>query len=64
MNKKSKQPCYFCHLYAWAGHVYTKKEFSAVNEKLYYYGINNNITGETQHIIKYVGSGVSYRTYD
>jgi hypothetical protein len=38
---------------AWAGHVYTKKEFSAVNEKLYYYGINNNITGETQHIIKY-----------
>jgi hypothetical protein len=49
---------------AWAGHVYTKKEFSAVNEKLYYYGINNNITGETQHIIKYVGSGVSYRTYE
>jgi hypothetical protein len=28
---------------AWAGHVYTKKEFSAVNKKLYYYGINNNI---------------------
>jgi RHS repeat-associated protein len=49
---------------AWAGHVYTKKEFSDVNEKLYYYGINNNITGETQHIIKYVGSGVSYRTYE
>jgi hypothetical protein len=23
-----------------------------------------NITGETQHIIKYVGSGVSYRTYE
>ena len=48
---------------AWAGSVYTKKEFSNVNEKLYYYGISNNITGLSQHIIKYVGSGVSYRTY-
>jgi hypothetical protein len=41
---------------AWAGHVYTKKEFSAVNNKLYYYGISNNITGVSQHIIKYAGS--------
>jgi hypothetical protein len=42
---------------AWAGSVYTKKEFSNVNKKLYYYGISNNITGVSQHIIKYVGSG-------
>ncbi len=49
---------------AWAGHVYTKKEFSAVNNKLYYYGISNNITGVSQHIIKYAGSGTSYRTYE
>jgi hypothetical protein len=43
---------------AWAGSVYTKKEFSNVNKKLYYYGISNNITGVSQHIIKYVGSGL------
>jgi RHS repeat-associated protein len=49
---------------AWAGSVYTKKEFSNVNKKLYYYGISNNITGVSQHIIKYVGSGTSYRTYE
>ena len=48
---------------AWAGSVYTKKEFSNVNKKLYYYGISNDITGVSQHIIKYVGSGTSYRTY-
>jgi hypothetical protein len=48
---------------AWAGSVYTKKEFSNVNEKLYYYGISNNIAGSSQHIIKYAGSGMSYRTY-
>jgi RHS repeat-associated protein len=48
---------------AWAGSVYTKKEFSNVNKKLYYYGVSNDITGVSQHIIKYVGSGTSYRTY-
>jgi hypothetical protein len=44
---------------AWAGHVYTKKEFSVANTTFPHYGINNNITGKAQHIIKYAGSGVS-----
>ncbi|VVH66024.1 hypothetical protein BSPLISOX_2530 [uncultured Gammaproteobacteria bacterium] len=48
---------------AWAGSVYTKKGFCIANARLPYYDISNNITGETQHIIKYAGSGVSYRTY-
>ncbi|VVH66021.1 hypothetical protein BSPLISOX_2527 [uncultured Gammaproteobacteria bacterium] len=48
---------------AWAGHVYTKKEFSVANTTFPHYGINNNITGKAQHIIKYAGNGVSYRTY-
>jgi hypothetical protein len=47
---------------AWAGSVYTKKGFCIANARLPYYDISNNITGETQHIIKYAGSGVSYRT--
>jgi hypothetical protein len=30
---------------AWAGSVYTKKEFSNVNEKLYYYGSTASCSG-------------------
>jgi hypothetical protein len=37
--------------------------YTELNARLPYYDISNNITGETQHIIKYAGSGVSYRTY-
>jgi hypothetical protein len=48
---------------AWMGSVYTKKGFCVANAKLPHYNISNNITGETQHIIKYAGNGVSYRTY-
>jgi hypothetical protein len=37
---------------AWTGSVYTKKGFCIANARLPYYDISNNITGETQHIIK------------
>ncbi|CAC9436407.1 hypothetical protein [uncultured Gammaproteobacteria bacterium] len=48
---------------AWTGSVYTKKGFCIANARLPYYDISNNITGETQHIIKHVGGKVSNRIY-
>jgi hypothetical protein len=35
----------------WAGSVYTKKEFSNVNKKLYYYGISTNITKSSYSLL-------------
>jgi hypothetical protein len=40
---------------AWTGSVYTKKGFTIANAKLPYYGISNDITGDTQHVTKHVG---------
>ena len=48
---------------AWTGSVYTKKGFTIANAKLPYYGISNDITGDTQHVTKHVGGKVSYRSY-
>ncbi|CAC9635191.1 RHS repeat domain-containing protein [thiotrophic endosymbiont of Bathymodiolus puteoserpentis (Logatchev)] len=37
---------------AWAGVVYTKKEFISVNLKLKHYGLDKSIEGSSEHIIK------------